>query len=125
MSSSETAKNRFAKHWSGEEKRYLISHKTDGAYLIAEALGRSVISVQTMACRLHVSLRPDVGEICPICGEFRINKGTPAGRSGMCHVCWEKEKSRALLERKRFQEERRRYEQAKWVGRKHKGSANG
>lgn len=119
MEVTEIEKKRFSRKWTDEEKRYLISHKSDGAYLLAEALGRSVASVQIMACRLGVSLRSDLGEICPVCGQARIHKGSFAGRRGMCSACWEKEKARSLLERKRFLSARREYERSKWEGRSH------
>ena len=47
---------RISRKWTDEEKRYLVTYKTDGAERIAAALGRSVISVRVMACRMHVSL---------------------------------------------------------------------
>lgn len=114
METQRNAKSEFAgKKWTDEEKRYLISHKTDGAYLIAAALGRSVVSVQTMACRLHVSLVRQEGPICSRCGVRRVRFGTIGYRHGLCPVCWENEKADAMRERREFQRARRRYETAK------------
>lgn len=113
MEDIQTEKSRFSKRWTDEEKRYLISHKTDGADLIAAALGRTVVSVQIMACRLHVSLRREEGELCPRCAMYRVRRGTIAYRYGLCPVCWEREKTDAMRERKAFQRERQDYEAAK------------
>lgn len=106
-------KSRFSKRWTDEEKRYLISHKTDGAELIAAALGRSIISVQIMASRLHVSLERIESELCPRCGMYRMRKGTAGYRQGLCPVCWEQEKAYAIRERKAYQRARQDYERAK------------
>lgn len=106
-------KSRFSKRWTDEEKRYLISHKTDGAELIAAALGRTIISIQIMACRLHVSLERIESELCPRCGKYRMRKGTSGYRHGLCPVCWEQEKAYAIRERKAFQRARQDYERAK------------
>lgn len=115
MEQSANEKSRFSgSHWTDEEKRYLVSHKTDGAALIAEALGRSIVSVQVMACRMHVSLRQVDGPLCPKCGTYRVRPGTYAGRHGLCVVCWERERARALSERRAFKEARREYEREKW-----------
>lgn len=108
-----TENKRFSKRWTDEEKRYLVTYKTDGAERIAAALGRSVIAVQIMACRLHVSLAESEGELCPRCGVRRIRKGTSAYRHGLCPVCWESEKAEAMRERRAFQRARREYERAK------------
>ena len=81
MEKDQTAKSRFAKWWTDEEKRYLISHKTDGVELIAAALGRSIISVQIMASRLHVSLERIESELCPRCGKWFCYSDT-SGRAG-------------------------------------------
>ena len=116
MEQIDTEKKRFSKRgrrWTDEEKRYLITHKTDGAYRIAAALGRSVVSVQVMACRLHVSLVQVEGEICPRCGTYRLRVGSYAARHGLCPVCWEREKAEALRERRAFQRAHRDYESAK------------
>lgn len=99
--------------WSDEETRYLISHKRDGADLIAIALGRTRASVKVKACRLRVSLQTEFGEICPRCGRYRIRRGTGAARHGLCQVCWELEKAGALRERRAFVAARQEYERVK------------
>lgn len=104
---------RVSRRWTDEEKRYLISHKTDGAKLVAAALGRTPLSVRIMASRLHVSLERVESEVCPRCGRYRMRKGTSGYRHGLCPVCWEQEKAYAIRERKAFQRARQDYERAK------------
>lgn len=85
--------------WTDADCRYLITHKSDGAELVAKALGRSVSAVKMKASRLGVSLRPQPGELCPSCGCYRIRAGTSAAQHGLCPACWEREKARAMQER--------------------------
>lgn len=113
MENVEDETPRVSRPWTDEEKRYLITYKTDGAKRIAAALGRSVIAVKIMASRLHVSLAQTDGELCPRCGVRRIRKGTSSYRHGLCPVCWESEKAEAIRERRAFQRARREYERAK------------
>lgn len=108
--------SRVSKWWTDEEKRYLISHKTDGAKLIADALGRSNISVKVMASRMHVSLAQSGDRPCPRCGKLRMRKGTSGYSYGLCPVCWEQEKAYAIRERKDFLRARQDYERAKKTG---------
>lgn len=104
---------RVSRRWTDEEKRYLISHKTDGSARIASALGRTPLSVRIMASRLHVSLKMIESELCPRCGMYRMRKGTAGYRQGLCPVCWEQEKAYAIRERKDFLRARQDYERAK------------
>lgn len=99
--------------WTDEEERYLIQHRSDGADLIAHALGVSVPAVKHKASRLGVSLRPKPGEICPLCGCYVIRPHTDAGRHGMCPACWERRKADAMRERRAFQRAKEDYEAAK------------
>ena len=52
--------------WTTREIKYLEEHANDGAEEIAEALGRTIISVQVQACRYGISLAPRCR--CPKCG---------------------------------------------------------
>lgn len=104
---------RISRKWTDEEKRYLVTYKTDGAERIAAALGRSVISVRVMACRMHVSLVEVDGDLCPRCGAHRVRKGTSAARHGLCPVCWELEKTEAIRERRALQRAKQKYDAAK------------
>lgn len=108
-----TDNSRLSKRWTDEEKRYLITYKSDGAERIAAALGRSVFSVQCMASRLHVSLVEVEGDLCPRCGARKVRKGTSAYRHGLCPVCWEMEKTEAIRERRALQRAKREYDAAK------------
>lgn len=99
--------------WTNQEERYLRQHRTDGAELIAHALGRSVPSVKAKANVLHVSLTYRPGDICPICGEHAIHPGTVAARYGMCIVCWERRKADQMREAASEERERNRYDAEK------------
>lgn len=109
---------RTRRPWTDEERRYLVSHKTDGAELVAVALGRSPKSVRRMAERMGVSLAVRPGDVCPVCGVYDIRPGTSAAQHGMCVVCWERKRARAMQERAAFQDARRDYERQKHAARK-------
>ena len=101
--------------WTDEEKRYLVTHKADGYALMAHVLGRTEKAIRRQAEKMGVRARraPELGELCPICGEHRVRSGTRAARVGICPLCWEREKTDAMAERARTLEQRRRYDAAK------------
>lgn len=99
--------------WTFAEVRYLKQHRTDGAELIAEALGRSVSSVQAKACAAGVSLMYRPGDMCPVCGLHSLREGTLAAKHGMCIACWERRKADAMEEQAAELRERKRYDAAK------------
>lgn len=69
--------------WTKKDIEYLESHASDGAEAVAERLGRTVSSVQVMASRLGVSLRPSW--LCPNCG--RTTFKPLDGKTGWCRAC--------------------------------------
>lgn len=103
----------MAARWKQHEVAYLFDHATDGAEAIAEALGRTVRSVEVQASRYGVSLRPRW--LCPRCGRSVF---TPLSmRTGWCKACSinESKDSAAIANRKaRFElrEERSRIRKA-------------
>lgn len=116
MENGATVSLRDERPWTSGEERYLSQHRTDGAALLAHALGRSVSSVRTKASRLGVSLRPRPGDVCPVCGTYQIRPRTAAAGQGMCPVCWELRKAKAMEERRAMREAVRAYERAKKRG---------
>ena len=54
--------------WSAREVDYLIANANDGAQAVADALGRTVASVQMKAHRLGISLHPRW--MCPRCARW-------------------------------------------------------
>lgn len=101
------------RRWTDEEKRYLRQHRHDGPVLIAEALGKSACAVKQMAHRLHISLRVQPGDTCPVCGTYVVQTSTDAARHGMCPLCWERRKRKAMEERAALTRERKLYDAAK------------
>lgn len=99
----------------GRGERYLVSHRADGYALMAHVLGRSEKAVRRQAEKMGVRVRraPELGEICPICGEHRVRSGARAAQVVVCPLCWEREKTDAMVERARTLEQRRRYDAAK------------
>lgn len=69
--------------WSDFEEQYLRDHAGDGAKAIAEALGRTVYSVQWKASSMGVSLLKRW--LCPRCGRYSYHP--PAKWSGWCRSC--------------------------------------
>ena len=69
--------------WKAHEETYLQEHAGDGAQAIAEALGRSVGSVQVHASRMGVSLFKRWH--CPNCGKHNFKPLTKW--SGWCRKC--------------------------------------
>lgn len=70
-------------HWREWEITYLHTHRNEGAEAVATRLGRSVSSVQVMASRLGISLRPYW--YCPRCGHTTY---MPLSTStGWCRCC--------------------------------------
>lgn len=69
--------------WRTWEITYLHDHCNDGAEAIAEHLGRTISSVQVMASRLCVSLRPSW--YCPRCGH--VTYMPLSTRTGWCRGC--------------------------------------
>lgn len=104
------------RHWTSADERYLRQHRTDGAALLSCALGRSRRAVEVMASRLGISLRPSTGGVCSVCGCYEVRPHTDAGRAGMCPVCWERRKAKAMEERNAMREAMRAYEAAKKRG---------
>lgn len=100
------------KRWTLADTRYLSAHRTDGAYLIAHVLGRSVISVQHKAARMGISLGRKLGAVCPVCGTYHV-RDNKAGRYGVCQVCWERRKANAMRERAAERAAQRDYDNAK------------
>lgn len=110
VSSPIPADRKSYRTWTNKEERYLKQHRTDGAELIAHALGRSVYSIKSKAKLLHISLMYAPGDICPVCGKHALRKGTVAAKHGMCLVCWERRKADQMRERAAEERERRRYD---------------
>lgn len=79
------------KPWDESEKHILSRFRNEGADAIAAMLGRSPMAIRVMASKMHVSLRVKPGELCPVCGKYRIRDHTAAARHGMCPACWTKE----------------------------------
>ena len=90
-----------------------MRHRTDGADLLAAALGRTRKAVERKAAALGVSLRVSPGEVCPECGCYEVRERTEAARHGLCPVCWERRKAKAMEERAATIRERRRYDAAR------------
>lgn len=107
------------RRWTDAEKRYLVAHREDGAYLIAACLHRTPKSVARQAERMHVSLERHVGEVCPVCGAFHL-RNNRAGRHGMCQTCWNKQKAAALAEKRAEDDSVRAYERAKYYRKREK-----
>lgn len=106
---------RRSRAWTDEDDRYLRRHRHDGRAAVAEALGRSPEAVRHRALRLGftVPLRPRQGEVCPICGQWRMSPGTEAYAAGYCQVCWAKHKRAVFEQRRAEQAEQRAYEALK------------
>lgn len=82
------------RRWTTHEITYLRQHRSEGSEYIADALMRSVVSVQHMASRLGVSLgRRGPGEVCPICQTYTIALNSAAAKHGMCVCCYERRKA--------------------------------
>lgn len=75
------------KRWTTREIRYLEDHAFEGAEQIAEALGRSVASVQWQASQYGISLR--MRWCCPRCGSW-VHKPL-SSRTGWCVACTRKD----------------------------------
>ena len=102
--------------WTAEEVAYLRAHRRDGARAIAEALGRSQRSVRGKASELGLSLLPsawDRGELCPMCATREVERGTVAGRNGLCRTCWLKWKADTAREMAAEIRARREYDAAR------------
>ena len=99
--------------WTPTEDAYLLDHAGDGAKAIADALGRTVASVQTHASRKHISLFRRWR--CPRCGREVY---LPLSEwSGWCRECSVNESAdRAAIKnrqiRKEVAAERRRVAEA-------------
>lgn len=101
-------------HWTSREIAYLEAHAHEGAQAIAEALGKTVSSVQLQAHRYGISLRKRW--ICPKCGEEVY---TPLAKwTGWCRQCTtEESRDKALRKNEEVRRELKwqeaRYETAK------------
>lgn len=106
---------RRSRAWTDEDERYLRRHRHDGRAAVAEALGRSPEAVRRHALRLGftVPIRPRQGEVCPICGRWRMSPGTEAYAAGYCQVCWGKHKRAVFDQRIAERAEQRAYEALK------------
>lgn len=71
------------KRWTTRELQVLAAYGSEGAEVVAEMLGRSVASVQVMASRNGISLRP--WWVCPKCGRKVFNGLSPS--TGWCRSC--------------------------------------
>lgn len=93
--------------WTTREIKYLEDHADDGATAIADALGRSVRSVESQARRFGLSLRR--AWQCSKCGR-RVH--TPlSSRTGWCVACTRELRNERIAEEVReLQEEVRREE---------------
>ena len=111
--------------WTDEESRYLITHATDGARVVAAALGTSAEEVEARAAEMGVMLSdaPERLEICPMCGCRYVRPHTSSGRDGICPVCFETRKAEAMEERAAFLRAHRRYEAAKRAVRRARASS--
>lgn len=69
--------------WTEREEAYLQGHASDGAQAVADALGRTVSSVQTHASRMGISLYKRWR--CPKCGRYSYKPLTKW--SGWCRKC--------------------------------------
>ena len=82
------------RRWTTHEITYLRQHRSEGSELIANALMRSVPSVQHMASRLGISLgNVGPGDTCPICQTYTIALNSAAAKHGMCVCCYERRKA--------------------------------
>ena len=102
--------------WSEQELNYLRAHRRDGSKSIAEALGRSRKAVSRKAEKLGISLLPsawDRGELCPMCATREVERGTVAGRNGLCRTCWLKWKADTAREMAAEIRARREYDAAR------------
>ncbi len=80
------------KPWTTGEIRYLEEHAGDGAEAVAEALGRTVKSVQVQAQRYGLSLRK--AWLCPKCGS-KTHKPLSA-KTGWCVSCTREARNESL-----------------------------
>lgn len=94
------------KPWTVGEIGYLEDHAGDGAEAIAEALGRSVASVQHQASRYGLSLR--LHAMCPRCG--RPTYRPLSKRTGWCVCCTKEQQAARRAEQVRELEEEARRE---------------
>lgn len=94
-------------NWTTEEIRYLEEHQGEGAHSIAQALGRTVISVQVQASRYGISLTPRWR--CPKCGATTRRPLNPV--TGWCANCTKEARRGRIAEEVREIEEEVRREQ--------------
>lgn len=87
--------------WSSREIAYLEDHAHEGAAMVADALGRSVSSVQWQASKYGISLKRRWQ--CPLCGTWSAKP--PSKRTGWCPTCT-KARQREKLEREAMELER-------------------
>ncbi len=88
-------------NWTTEEIRYLEEHQGDGAEAIAEALGRTVISVRVQASRYGIALTPRWR--CPRCGMQTRKPLNPV--TGWCANCTKEARRDRISEEVRELEE--------------------
>ena len=72
-----------AHRWTPAEVSYLTAHANEGAQAVADALGRSVRSVECAASRYRVSLRRRW--MCPRCS--RVTYVPLSAQTGWCRTC--------------------------------------
>jgi hypothetical protein len=102
--------------WTDEQRRYLLRHRTDGTALLSHVLGHTEDEIQAEANRIGFEVpkrRLDGGEICPMCGTYEVRPDTVSGRNGVCPVCWERMKAKAMEERAATLRAQRDYDAAK------------
>ena len=87
--------------WTTKEVAYLEEHAGEGAEAVAEALGRTVRSVEVQASKYGISLRRSWH--CPRCG-MRTSKPL-SGRTGWCAACTKEHRIGAIAEQVREMEE--------------------
>lgn len=87
--------------WTREEERFLRENVQHGARWIAEQLGRSEKAVRRKAQRLNLSWKEParLSDLCPLCMENRIVKGSHAARYGICPTCWYREEERRFRQK--------------------------
>ncbi len=85
------------KRWTSREIAYLEEHAHEGADAIADALSRSVTSVQWQASSYGISLKRRWR--CPNCGSWSTKP--PNGKTGWCSICTKARRRERLEEEAR------------------------
>lgn len=116
------------REWTSGEVKALNELAPFGARVIADAIGRSIRSVDSKAQELGISLKTDhqtvayilridhsdirrhiEADLCPRCGQYPIGVKT----TGLCGVCHRKLLAQAMRERRAIDEAQRELEAEK------------